>query len=144
MWKYKGFLFPHDAGMLIHTFLLTIYYLIIVQFVPIKKIMGDIIKLKIKNLSNRNILQNYEEKLDKVWRGSNWILKNVIHMDKPCLRRSLVLLRWCCKNGIEAELNIGVCKEKDILQGHSWISVNGKPYKEVCTVLKKYTCVLKG
>jgi len=47
-----------------------------------------------------------------------------------CLQRSLALLWLLRRNGISAELRIGVQKPEGKLLAHAWVEVEGKPVND--------------
>ena len=49
---------------------------------------------------------------------------------KRCLRRSLTLYRTLSQMGYPVEIHFGVHKGGDDLQGHSWVTIQGKPVAE--------------
>ncbi len=55
-----------------------------------------------------------------------------------CLRRSLVLQRLLGKQGIAAELQIGVRKEDENLNAHAWLEYHGQPIGESESILEHY------
>ena len=46
---------------------------------------------------------------------------------RPCLRQSLTLYRVLTRMGYPVEIHFGVRKAGDDLQGHSWVTIEGKP-----------------
>jgi hypothetical protein len=85
-----------------------------------------------------------EKVMDKMWRGCNFFLYRILRTKKPCLRRTLVMYRWCCRHGVNAHAVVGVYREDKSLKGHSWLLVDGIPYRENEEELKKYTPMLEG
>ena len=143
MWQYKGYHFPQDAELLVVLFFLLIYYSLLLRFTSIQNILNRITR------TGNNLKKQYrsttipEIMLDKVWRGCNFFLGRVFRTSKPCLRRTLVMYRWCCHYGIKANVVIGVCKDGTAINGHSWLLINGTPLKEDMEVLRKYTPMLE-
>lgn len=56
-----------------------------------------------------------------------WIDAASRHHPLPahCLHRSVLLLRWLRRDGLPAELRIGVRHEDGALQAHAWIELGG-------------------
>jgi len=54
--------------------------------------------------------------------------RNPENMGKMCLRRSLILYRFLRICGIPASFHLGVIKDKEKLDGHSWIEINSEHY----------------
>ncbi|MGM0652835.1 MAG: lasso peptide biosynthesis B2 protein [Bacillota bacterium] len=80
--------------------------------------------------------------LDKVYRAATFFLKGIWRSKRPCLRRALVTYRWCRKQGIEAEIVIGVKKSGDELASHAWLVIDGEPYRESREHLSDYRPIL--
>lgn len=78
-----------------------------------------------------------------LYRLSSHVLRYGFLTSRPCLRRSLLLLRWCCKRRIQAHMVIGVDRTGESLEGHSWIELEGRPFMESSAFLLRYTPMLK-
>ena len=63
------------------------------------------------------------------WLYANFLLIKCLRLKKPCLLRSLVLFQLLRKRGLDSQIHFGV-KREDFLDGHSWVSFNGKPLLE--------------
>jgi hypothetical protein len=137
LWRYKGYRLPQDLGLLGFVFVLLLYYSLLVRLRPLPWILAKI-------SSRSGTMRGDREVLDKIWRGSGFLLKRFFLTDKPCLRRTLVLYRWCRQNGIEARVVVGVRKEDKGIKGHSWLLVDGRPYREDEKELKQYVSVMEG
>jgi Transglutaminase-like superfamily len=46
---------------------------------------------------------------------------------RRCLRQSLALYRTLSQMGYPIEIHFGIHKDGDDLQGHSWVTIQGKP-----------------
>jgi hypothetical protein len=53
---------------------------------------------------------------------------------RSCLRRSLVLFRALTTMGYPATIHFGVRKQGDAFEGHSWVSLHGRPLAETGSV----------
>jgi hypothetical protein len=49
---------------------------------------------------------------------------------KLCLRKSLALYRTLARMGYPVEIHFGVHGKERVLQGHSWVTVQGEPIAE--------------
>ncbi len=49
---------------------------------------------------------------------------------RACLRQSLALYYALSRTGYPVVIHFGVCKEEELLQGHSWVTVSGTPVAE--------------
>ena len=49
---------------------------------------------------------------------------------KPCLYRSLLLYKFLRENGLPVRIHFGVIKTGEGLIGHSWLTLDGKPFLE--------------
>lgn len=138
---YRGYRFPKDAGLLTGLFFLLAYYSVMINFMPVPRILRGLSEIK---KDGRKITAADMMMLDKMWRGCGFFLKRVFHTDKPCLRRTLVLYRWCRGQGLEARAVIGVCKEDGGIKGHSWLLIEGVPFNEEPADLEKFMPMLEG
>ena len=83
------------------------------------------------------------EDLDKLWRWLRFIQTRIWRDHKPCLRRTLVLYRWCVQQGLPAEVTIGVKRTPDGITGHAWLLLDGVPYQENETNLEQFTSLIQ-
>ena len=141
---YKDYNFPGDLLLIIRVFWLTLFYRRLIHRKPLPDILAGITEAPSAE-NRRKILDPLEqEELDKINRAANFLLLKILHAEKPCLPRSLVLFRWCSLNGIEARIIVGVKKAEKLLQGHSWLLIEGRPYHEDLQYLEEYTIMLEG
>lgn len=59
-----------------------------------------------------------------------------------CLQRSLALQLFLRRQGIDAELRIGVQKDKDRLQAHAWVEAAGSPIGETPAIESRFLPLL--
>lgn len=84
-------------------------------------------------------------RLDKLLRACDFWMVRFLRKPGPCLRRGLVMYRWCRKNRVDSKLAVGVGKDGDVLKGHAWLYVDGRVYREDPALLaKEYTVMLEG
>jgi hypothetical protein len=55
-----------------------------------------------------------------------------------CLDRSLIAYRFLSKAGAEPELVVGVARDDDGVRGHTWIRIDGAPFKEPANSLEGF------
>jgi hypothetical protein len=79
--------------------------------------------------------------LDQVRRYSHAIVTSLLRSRRPCLLRSLVLYRYCYKQGVPIAIHFGVKSGSDGLDGHSWITLDGALFFESSETLRPYTVV---
>lgn len=140
--RYKRFELPDDLWLIIQVFWLVLYYRRIVHKKPLPEIIDHI---SAAGGTRRNKPEKKEyEVLEKVCRTADFLLIRVLHTAKPCLPRSLTLFHWCSSHDIYARIIIGVKKTEELLEGHSWILLEDKPYREDLQALKEYTIMLEG
>lgn len=131
---------PRDLGLLTLVLLLLFYYTLLLRLRPVPGILE-----RMKNGRQKRWCSEQDMvELEKIWRGSSFFLWKVFGTDKPCLRRTLVLYRWCAWRNLDAGVVIGVKKEDSKLAGHSWLVLEGRPYKENEEELNQYVSVMKG
>ena len=138
--EYKGYRFPQDIGMLAGIFFLLIWYTLLLRITSIQNILNRITRSGNKQYRS---LTDPEIMLDKVWKGCNFFLGRIFQTKKPCLRRTLVMYRWCNRYGITANVVIGVYKKETVIYSHGWLLINGTPFKEDLKVLRKFTPILE-
>ncbi len=138
---YKNYQLPQDMGLLTGLFFLTLYYSILLIFLPAPRIIGCFVKV----MTDKHSASDQDRVvLQKAWRACNYFLKRIFCSNKPCLRRTMVLYHWCRRHGVEAKLIVGFYKEGRELKGHSWLLLDGVPFNEDTEQLKKYITVLEG
>jgi hypothetical protein len=57
-----------------------------------------------------------------------WLIPRVWR--RRCLFRSLLVLDWAHRSGIDATLNVGMSLGPQSEQGHCWLSIGGRPFCE--------------
>jgi len=144
LWKCKGYDLPRDLPLIISALLWLLYYELLIHLKPLPVILAKIREIP----PEASLLLSEEETgiiLDKLWRACGFWMSRVLNNTRPCLRRSLVLYRWCRKLGLESKVVIGVDKNGDVLKGHAWLIVKGRIYREDPVALAKdYTILLEG
>ncbi len=141
--KYKEYRLPADLYLLAGILSQLVYYSLLIHCQPMPRILKNIKKAgkrEERGLPGPDDLVL----LDKIWRGCGFFLLKFIRTERPCLRRSLILYRYCCRHGIDARVIIGVRKQGQVLKGHSWILINGSPYREPENELLQYTPIMEG
>ena len=144
LWKHKGYELPQDAPLIIGALSRLIYYEMMIHLKPLPVILAGIRGTSRKgspSLSREDAMM----RLDKLWRVCGFGMSRLLRNPRTCLRRSLVLYRWCRMHGVECRLFVGVGKDKNALKGHAWISVYGQIYREDPLLLaREYTVMLEG
>ncbi len=65
------------------------------------------------------------ERARLAWKYANFFLLRCLRVKNPCLLRSLVLFRLFRKAGLDVQIHFGVKKNLSLLEGHSWLLLNG-------------------
>jgi hypothetical protein len=81
------------------------------------------------------------DSLDRIRRYSNFIATALLRSRRPCLLRCLVLYRYCRKGDIPVSIHFGVRQGSTGLEGHSWVSLHGKPLFETEEMLRSYSSI---
>jgi len=144
LWKYKGYDLPQDVPLIVGALLRLIYYERLLHRKPLPGILAQIRNLDDGKPSSISPVEA-SAKLDKLWRACDFWMVRFLHHPGPCLRRGLVMYRWCRKNRIDSKLVIGVDKNGNVLKGHAWLYVDGRVYREdLASLAKEYTVMLEG
>lgn len=144
MWKYKGYDLPQDVPLIIGTLCGLLYYERMLHRRPLPKILAEIRDLG-DGGTPRVSSAEAKVKLDKLWQACDFWMIRFLRSPRPCLRRGLVMYRWCRKNGLDSKLAVSVGKDGDVLKGHAWLYVNGQVYREDPVLLaREYTVMLEG
>lgn len=143
MYSYRGYNLPFDLLLLAAVFLRLLHISLLLRLLPTGKILGP---------GNDNPKSCNADKqpgaaeqilIDKIYRAATFYLRHLWRTDKPCLRRTLLLYRWCLRSNIPARMLIGVKKTDGELQSHAWLEINSKPVGDEAEELKSYTIILE-
>lgn len=155
--KIKSFNLPGDLPLLTGTLLQVIYFSVLLKLQPYKRIVESIErKSQFESPANEAQLGEYnqeelraylspaeKEKLVKIYRAASFYLRRCLRTKRPCLRRALILYRWCRKRKIKAAIIIGVRKTDKELESHAWLEIGGKPFYDRPEVIETYTSILE-
>jgi hypothetical protein len=82
-------------------------------------------------------------RVGKIVRYTDFLIwRNIPILKGACLKRSLILYHFLCKEGLQVAINIGVAKEGGDLIGHSWLTLDGAPYYETREHAERFKVVL--
>ena len=56
-----------------------------------------------------------------------WLNRNMLMLRPTCLNRSLLLYRFLTRDGLDVRIHYGLRKTENGMEGHSWLSLGGKP-----------------
>lgn len=135
--QYKSFSIPKDI------------------YIPVSALLGIIqYRHRVNKSGYNNILKKLEGcllednpgdefivKYNKFYKALSFFLIRLFKDPNPCMIRSLVLYGLCRKNNIKAVLKTGVKKNGKLLDGHSWVELNGEPLNENKEYLKGFTVI---
>ena len=144
MCSYKGFRLPRDLPLLMNILLLLLYYTALLRLFPISKLINKIHGNSSCPNTKTELFPDNERLLDKIYRAATFFLRHLWCSKRPCLRRTLILYRCCCRRGIASRIVIGVKKTEGMLQSHAWLEIANVPFKEKAEYLKEYTSILEG
>lgn len=142
MYSYKGFDFPRDLSLLCSVFFLLIYYSLLLKLLPLERILNTDIPNRPAPDSKAGLSGSNKLILDKIYRASNFFLQHVWHTRRPCLKRALVLRRWCLAREMECGIVIGVNKSRDTLKSHAWLEIDAVPFREAPGIINTYTPII--
>ena len=155
--RYKGLTLPHDTALLVSTLVLIAYFGLLLKLYPLKKVVA----IGCRSIGRKGVEKSGEERaresescgkpseielllLDKSYRLTTFYLRRIFRSSRPCLRRSLILYRHCCRLGICAKLIVGVKKENGELKSHAWLEIDGAPFREPSHNLANFTPILES
>jgi len=142
--KYKGYDLPRDMPLVIGALCGLLYYERMLHRMPLPDILAKIRSLGDGGVSSISPAEA-AVRLDKLLRACDFWMVRFLRKPGPCLRRGLVMYRWCRKNRVDSKLAVGVGKDGDVLKGHAWLYVDGRVYREDPALLaKEYTVMLEG
>lgn len=81
-----------------------------------------------------------EDELKRVRRASHvirYLARNGLYWGN-CLSRSLALWWLLCRQGIECDLRIGVCKNAGQFEAHAWVEHQGRPSNANETIYQRF------
>jgi hypothetical protein len=143
-WKYRGYDLPRDILLIIGGLCGLLYYERMLRLRPLPEILAGI---RVMGDGGTSSISPAEAavKLDKLWRACDFWMIRFLRKPGPCLRRGLVMYRWCRKNGLNSKLVVGVGKDGNVLKGHAWLYVDGRVYRDDPALLaREYTVMLEG
>ncbi len=70
---------------------------------------------------------------------ASFILIRILKVKRPCFLRSLILFHMMRKERVSIRIVFGVRKNESLLEGHSWLLLNGDPVLEQSNPLLTYT-----
>ena len=143
MWQYRGFQFPQDLWILIRVVYLTFFYTLLLNRKSFQQVLERLPQGCQKTNAEHAVDQQDYIMLDKIWRGTSFVLCHILRTDKPCLRRTLVLYHWFCSSNHNIKASVGVCKENNMLRSHAWLIINGVPFRENHAELEKYSPIIE-
>jgi len=110
--------------LLLKITLLVIAIQLMIKFLPLPKLMQVLTPKKRKESIS-------QEEINRITHFTNLILNRRFFIFHPtCLKRSLVLYHFLNKYGLNVVMNFGVKKNNDRLDGHGWLTLDGKPFLE--------------
>jgi hypothetical protein len=111
-----------------------------------------IVSILLKTTKIQTILKRLTPRKQNTWKGKisskrlseyvDSILALKIFGLKPnCLNRSLILYYFLHKIGVAVKINFGIRKANKDIEGHGWLTLNGKPYLEKSDTLNSFCLI---
>jgi len=135
--KFKSFNLPKDFYIFLLTPFKIIYFRRLVNRVGFNSLLSSFEGSNFTTLADEKFIK----KLNKFYKASSFFLIKIFKDPNPCMIRSLILYQLCSRNNIKASLVIGVNKKKGVLEGHSWLELNGKPFNEDKIFISNFTVI---
>lgn len=57
-----------------------------------------------------------------------WLNRQILFLEPTCLKRSLLLYRFLAREGLNVKIHYGVRAADKGLDGHSWLTLDGKQF----------------
>jgi hypothetical protein len=82
-----------------------------------------------------------EADIERAWLYSRWITSaaRFYPARAQCLHQSLALQSWLCREGLPADLRIGVHKEGNELKAHAWVELGGRIVNDTDGAIMPFT-----
>ena len=124
MSKYKKRFSLSYIFLLLRIILIMFAIQVMLKLLSLPKLMGILTpKRKKKGTS--------QEDINRIIEIINNVLNQRFFIFHPtCLKRSLVLYHFLNRYGMKVIMNFGVKKNNDKLDGHGWLTLDGKPFLE--------------
>ena len=135
--QYKGFDVPKDTALFIKTFLFYLCFKFRLKREASDKIITDI--LFIHSKSKKYSKQKQISYFVKIYKLASFFTAKFFKSNKPCLIRSLIIFNEAKKSNHNVRMVIGVKKNNEDLEGHSWIVLEGSILLESAQDLSEYT-----
>jgi hypothetical protein len=127
----------------------TIYEFIIFVYILLVALA---ISTLLKVIKFQTILEKLTPRKKSLWEGKvspkriseyidSILALKILGMKPNCLNRSLVLYHFLHKIGIMVKINFGVRKIDNDIQGHGWLTLDGKPYLEESDTLENFCLI---
>lgn len=130
--------FPADVFLFFRVLVKIIHYRTIIKNQTFHRIVDNIINKPERQQKNTEKKKNREDEILKIWKICNIILIRVLHSSNSCLIRSLLLFEYIRHRCIKAVLILGIKKNISCLEGHCWIEIGGRPFRENEDLIKSY------
>ncbi len=82
------------------------------------------------------------DRVERIASYSHWIARGLLAPSKPCLLRSLARYHFYSEMGLSVRIHFGVKPDlKRRIEGHSWLTLEGRPLCEVGRALEQYQSI---
>jgi hypothetical protein len=138
----KGFHFHSDLGCVISTCGKLVYYYYQIRRRSPLDLLGHLNR-RVKGRAPVGPAEGLARlaKRDAIIRH---ILSQKLKYTRPCLLRCCILYVQATKDGLAPELVIGVKRTLGKLEGHSWILIGDRPFREDGAAIGEYTIMLRS
>ena len=130
---------PEALRLLGWSFLTVLGAAALVRTLSLPTLLSHFSRRSSRRFERKTLVKSDIRSLDRVRRYSHAIIISLLRSRRPCLLRSLVLYRYCCKQGVPIAIHFGVKSGSNGLDGHSWITLDGAPLFETSETLRPYT-----
>ena len=134
---YRSFSFPRDINIFIFVILKIIHFRVKVNRIGYNTILKSLEGSRMNGKADKDFLSKY----NKFYKASSFLLIWLLKDPNPCMIRSLILHELCTMNKVNSVLKTGVKKNNQLLDGHSWVEIDGEPINEKRQYLKGFTVI---
>jgi len=135
--NYKSFNLPKDINIFAVIVCKIIHFRLKVNKIGYNTLLGRLEGNLFTGKADNNFIDRYK----KFYKASSFFLIKIFKDPNPCMIRSLILYELCSKNNIKVSFKTGIRKNVGVLDGHSWLEIDGEPINENREFINNFTVI---